>query len=67
MKRKLEAVRRLAKMAVESEATKESLTRIADTLRDALDVVQVHFAYAEDLDWVTCGDCGSGDDVGTKR
>lgn len=67
MKRKLEAVRQLAKMAVESEATKESLTRIADTLRDALNAAQVHFVYSEDLDWVTCGDCGSGDDVGTKK
>jgi len=67
MERKLEAVRWLAKMAVESEATKESLTRIADTLRHALNLAQVHFVYSEDLDWVTCGDCGSGDDVGTKK
>jgi len=67
MKEKLEAVRQLAKLAVESEATKESLTRIADTLRDALSVAQVHFAYAEDVDWSTCGDSRSGDDVGTKR
>ena len=67
MKRKLEAVRRLAKMAVESEATKESLTSIADTLRDALDAAQVHFVYAEDRDWVTCGDSRSGDDVGTGK
>jgi diguanylate cyclase (GGDEF)-like protein len=67
MKRKLEAVRRLAKMAVESEATKQGLVGIADTLRDALDAAQVHFVYSEDLDWATCGDSRSGDDVGTKK
>jgi len=67
VKQKLEAVRQLAKLAVESEATKESLTRIADTLRDALSVAQVYFVYAEDMDWVTCGDSRSGDDIGTKR
>jgi len=67
MKQNLESLRRLARMAVESEATKESLAALADTLRDALDLVQVFFVYSEDLDWATCGDCGSGDDVGTKK
>jgi hypothetical protein len=66
MKEKLEAVRQLAKLAVESEATKESLTRIADTLRDALGAAQVFFVYAEDRDLITCGDSRSGDDVGAK-
>src|SRR4030042_1090313 len=67
MKQKLESLRRLARMAVESEATKKSLTALADTLRDALDLAQVHFVYSEDADWVSCGDRGSGDDVGTKK
>jgi diguanylate cyclase (GGDEF)-like protein len=67
MKQKLESLRRLARMAVQSEATKESLTALADTLRDTLDLAQVFFVYSEDVDWLTCGDCGSGDDVGTKK
>jgi diguanylate cyclase (GGDEF)-like protein len=67
MKQKLESLCRLARMAVKSEATKESLAALADTLRDALSATRVYFVYSEDLDWVTCGDCGSGDDVGTKR
>jgi diguanylate cyclase (GGDEF)-like protein len=67
VKQKLEAVRRLAKMAVESEATKESLARIADTLRDAMDAAQVHFVYVEDMNWTSCGDLRSGHDVGTKK
>ncbi|GAG29448.1 unnamed protein product, partial [marine sediment metagenome] len=67
MKQKPESLRRLARMAVESEATKESLAALADTFRDALDLAQVFFVYSEDLGWATCGDRGSGDDVGTKK
>ena len=67
MKQAFDAVRQLAKMAVESDATKDDLTRIADTLRDFLDVTRVHFVYAEDRDWAACGDSQSGDDVGTGR
>ena len=67
MKQAFDAVRQLAKMAVESDATKDDLTRIADTLRDFLDVAQVHFVYAEDRDWAACGDSRSGDDVCTKK
>ena len=62
-----EAVRQLARMAVESPPTREGLTSIADTLRHALSAAQVHFAYVEDLEWSTCGDSRSGDNVGTKR
>jgi diguanylate cyclase (GGDEF)-like protein len=67
MKQKLEAVRQLAKMAVGSEAPKQDLIGIADTLRDALDATRVHFVYAEDKDWSTCGDSRSGDDISMKR
>ena len=67
MKRKLEAVRQLANMARESPATRQGLTSIADTLRDALNLAQVYFAYAEDMEWSTCGDSRSGENVGTKR
>ena len=67
MKQKLEAVRQLANTARESPATRQGLTSIADTLRDALNLAQVHFAYAEDVDWSICGDSRSGDDVGTKK
>jgi len=67
MERQLETLRQLANMARESPPTREGLTSIADTLRDALDAAQVHFVYAEDRDWSTCGDSRSGDDVGTKN
>jgi len=67
MERQLETLRRLAKLAAESEATRDSLVRIADTLRDTLGAAQVHFVYAEDRDWVTCGDSRSGDDAGTGK
>ncbi|MCJ7810781.1 MAG: sensor domain-containing diguanylate cyclase, partial [Dehalococcoidia bacterium] len=60
-------LRQLAKMAVRSEATRQSLVGIADTLRHALGVAQVYFVYAEDLDWSTCGDSRSGDDIGTGK
>jgi len=66
MKPEFETLRQLAKMAVEAPATKEGLARIADSLRDALDVSQVHFVYTADKDWVACGDTRCGDDVGTK-
>ncbi|MCJ7811268.1 MAG: GAF domain-containing protein, partial [Dehalococcoidia bacterium] len=67
MEPEFEAVRQLANMAVESPSTRQGLTSIADTLRDALNLAQVYFAYAEDMEWSTCGDSRSGDDVGTKR
>jgi len=67
MEPELEAVRQLANMARESPATRQGLTSIADTLRDALNLAQVYFAYAEDLEWSTCGDSRSGENVGMKR
>ena len=67
MEQQLETLRQLANMARESPPTREGLTSIADTLRDALDAAQVHFVYAEDRDWSTCGDSRSGENIGTKR
>jgi diguanylate cyclase (GGDEF)-like protein len=67
MKRAFEAMRRLARMAAESPPTRESLTSVADALRDALGLAEVYFVYAEERDWSIRGDSRSGDDVGTKR
>ena len=67
MKCAFEAVRRLARMAVESPPTRESLTSVADALRDALGLAEVYFVYAEERDWSIRGDSRSGDDVGTKK
>jgi len=62
-----ETLQQLATLAANGPATRLGLTRIADVLRDALGADQVCFVYAEDLDWVTCGDSRSGDDIGTGR
>ena len=67
MERQLETLRQLANMARESPATRQGLTSIADTLRHALNLAQVHFVYVEDMNWTSCGDLRSGDDVGTKK
>jgi diguanylate cyclase (GGDEF)-like protein len=67
MKQEFEALRKLAKLAVEAPETREGLTRVADTLREALDVAGVYFAYAPDKALAVCGDCRSGDDIGTSQ
>ena len=67
MKPAVEGLRQLAALAASGPATRLGLTRIADVLRDALGAEQVCFVYAEDLDWVTCGDSRGGDDVGTGK
>jgi len=62
-----ETLQRLAALAANGPASRPWLTRIADTLRDASGADQVCFVYAEDRDWVTCGDSRCGDDIGTGR
>ncbi len=62
-----ETLQHLANIAANGPASRQGLIRIADTLRDAVGAEQVCFVYAEDLDWVTCGDSLSGDDVGTGK
>jgi len=62
-----ETLQHLANMAANGPASRQGLIRIADTLRDAIGAEQVCFVYAEDLDWVTCGDSLCGDDAGTGR
>lgn len=62
-----EALHRLARAAATSQASREGLVSIADILRDAVGAEQVCFVYAEEREWVTCGDSRCGDDVGTGR
>jgi diguanylate cyclase (GGDEF)-like protein len=57
----------LATLAANGPASRPGLMRIADTLRDASGAEQVWFVYAEDRDWVTCGDSRCGDDIGTGK
>lgn len=63
----LSALQELAVLAADGPATRFGLTHIADALRDALGAEQVCFVYAEDRDWVTCGDSRCGDSIGTGR
>ena len=62
-----DALQNLAALAANGPATRLGLTRIADALKDALGAEQVCFVYAEDRDWVTCGDSCCGGDLGTGR
>ncbi|MGD0765200.1 MAG: sensor domain-containing diguanylate cyclase [Dehalococcoidia bacterium] len=62
-----EALRRLARAAATSRGSREGLTHIADILRDAIGAEQTCFIYAEESEWVTCGDSRCGDDIGTGR
>jgi diguanylate cyclase (GGDEF)-like protein len=62
-----EDLQQLATLAANGPATRLGLARIADALRDALGAERVCFVYAEDRDWVTCGDSRGGDDVGTGK
>ena len=62
-----EALRRLADAAAKSQASREGLTAIADILRDAVGAEQACFVYAEEREWITCGDSRGGDDIGTGR
>ena len=51
----------------QSQASREGLTAIADILRDAVGAEQTCFVYAEEREWMTCGDSRGGDDIGTGR
>jgi diguanylate cyclase (GGDEF)-like protein len=62
-----ETLQRLAALAANGPANRPWLAHIADTLRDASGADQVCFVYAEDRDWVTCGDSRCGDDIGTGK
>jgi diguanylate cyclase (GGDEF)-like protein len=64
---RFEHLRQLATLAATCPASRTGLACIADALRDQLGAEQVCFVYAEELDWVTCGDPRSGDEVGTGK
>jgi diguanylate cyclase (GGDEF)-like protein len=61
----LDALQQLADLAARGPASRLGLTRIADTLREALGAERVCFVYAEGLDWLRCGDSRCGDEIGT--
>ncbi len=63
----LKALRQLAVIAEGVPANRAGLTLVADTLRTAVRAERVCFVYAEDSDWITCGDSLGGDDAGTGR
>lgn len=62
-----ETLQQLAALAANGPASKLGLVRIADTLREASGAEQVCFVYAQDMDWIICGDSSCGDDVGTGK
>ncbi|MGA2285584.1 MAG: sensor domain-containing diguanylate cyclase [Dehalococcoidia bacterium] len=62
-----EDLRQIATMAATCPASRAGLACLAGALRDQLGAEQVCFVYAEELDWVTCGDSSGEDDVGTGK
>ena len=63
----LKALQRLATVAATAQPNRKGLVRLADTLKLAIGAEQVWFVYAEDDDWIICGDSVGGDEVGTGR
>ncbi len=63
----LAALRQLAAFASNGPVSKAGLVHLADLLKDALGAGQACFVYAEDMDWITCGDSVCGDDAGTGK
>jgi diguanylate cyclase (GGDEF)-like protein/PAS domain S-box-containing protein len=60
VRRQIEALRQLAKLAVEGPASKETLASAASIIRQAAGAGEVLLVYAEDQSFLTCCDAAGG-------
>jgi diguanylate cyclase (GGDEF)-like protein len=58
---KIRFLHELADVAIDSPATKQTLTRVADLVRKALGASQVFLVYSEDRQFLACGDSRAKD------
>ena len=63
MRRQIEALRQLARIAVESPAGKETLAGTAGIIRQATSAAEVLVVYAPDREFLTCSDAGDSPDT----
>ncbi len=64
---KVEPLRKLAKIAMQSLPGKGNLGRVVDVTRDAVAADRVFLVYVQDRDFLTCGDSSSDDSLGTTQ
>jgi diguanylate cyclase (GGDEF)-like protein len=60
-------LQKLAAVAIDSPAGRESLVRVVDLIRDALGAEQVFLVYAEDVDPLICSDSQSEEKLDTNQ
>ena len=60
-------LQKLAAVAIDSPASRESLVRVVDLIRDALGAEQVFLVYAEDTDPLICSDSQSEEKLDTNQ
>jgi len=63
MKKELDALRRLARLTLAGPASEEGLREAADILRRATGATRAAIVYAEDQDFLICGDGGEGPEL----
>ncbi|MGD0765198.1 MAG: GAF domain-containing protein [Dehalococcoidia bacterium] len=64
---RIKLLHRLAGTAIDSPASKEGLSRIVDLVREAIGASHVYLVYAEDKEFLVCGDSGSSGSLATNR
>ncbi len=60
MRQDVEALHKLARIAIEGPAAKETLARAASIIRQATGAAEAMVVYAEDKNFLTCSDAGGG-------
>jgi len=64
---KIALLHKLAAVAIDRAASKDSLVGVVDLIRKAVDAEGVFLVYSEERDSVVCGDSESGDGLGTNQ
>ena len=64
---KVSLLHKLAAVAIDSPASRESLVRVVDLVRDAAGADQVFLVYAEDKDSLICSDSQSREGLATNQ
>ncbi len=64
---KVSLLRELAAVSIDSSAGPETLTQVADTVRQALNAEQAFLVYSEDRDFLVYADSGSDEGLNTSQ
>lgn len=64
---KVSLLHKLAGVAIDSTASRETLVRVLDLIRDAVGGEQVCLVYSEDADSLVCSDSGSENGLATNQ